>query len=170
MIRAGQITEALSFASTELAPRGSQHPEFLGDLEKTMALLAFPELAAIGSTHASSTSTPVAVDAAAGIETIDKTTGEPVAASAQPAWATLGSLLKAEHRTQVAKMLNAAILDSQGQGQETRLSGLVKLMSWGEGKLKNKGIHVPGIQVGTLLGQDGSDGRTESKSDEPMPL
>lgn len=41
LIRVGNLTEALFFASTELAPRGEEQPEVLPELEKTMALLAF---------------------------------------------------------------------------------------------------------------------------------
>ncbi|KAF8311274.1 lish motif-containing protein, partial [Clavulina sp. PMI_390] len=40
-IRQGDIEQALIFAQTELAPRGEEHPEFLIELERTMALLAF---------------------------------------------------------------------------------------------------------------------------------
>ncbi|KAI0961895.1 hypothetical protein AcW1_000856 [Taiwanofungus camphoratus] len=40
-IRQGRIAEALQFAQEELAPRGEESPEFLSELEKTMALLAF---------------------------------------------------------------------------------------------------------------------------------
>jgi len=40
-IRQGRIEEALQFAQEELAPRGEESPEFLSELEKTMALLAF---------------------------------------------------------------------------------------------------------------------------------
>lgn len=40
-IRHGRITEALKFAQDELAPRGEESPEFLAELERTMALLAF---------------------------------------------------------------------------------------------------------------------------------
>lgn len=38
----GDISVALSFATTQLAPRAPTNPEFLDDLEKTMALLIFP--------------------------------------------------------------------------------------------------------------------------------
>ncbi|KAJ3344812.1 hypothetical protein HDU91_000105 [Kappamyces sp. JEL0680] len=41
LIRAGSIEEAIVFAQDELAPRGEEHPEFLEELERTMALLAF---------------------------------------------------------------------------------------------------------------------------------
>ncbi|KAF9787236.1 lish motif-containing protein [Thelephora terrestris] len=40
-IRQGRIAEALQFAQEELAPRGQENPEFLPELENTMALLAF---------------------------------------------------------------------------------------------------------------------------------
>lgn len=38
----GDITPALKFATEQLAPRAPQHPAFLEDLERTMALLVFP--------------------------------------------------------------------------------------------------------------------------------
>lgn len=38
----GDITPALTFATTELAPRAPTNPEYLEDLERTMALLVFP--------------------------------------------------------------------------------------------------------------------------------
>ena len=38
----GDITPALTFATTHLAPRAPTNPEFLADLERTMALLIFP--------------------------------------------------------------------------------------------------------------------------------
>lgn len=100
-----------------------------------MALLAFPELAAMDHLAASS--------AAPGSNT---------STTAAASWTTLGSLMRKEHRTKVAKELNAAILESQGQGQETKLSGLIRLMSWGEGHLQAKGLVVPGINVSELLG------------------
>ncbi|KAI5123626.1 hypothetical protein M0805_003440 [Coniferiporia weirii] len=40
-IRQGRINEALQFAQQELALRGEERPEFLLELERTMALLAF---------------------------------------------------------------------------------------------------------------------------------
>lgn len=40
-IRKGQVEEALRFAQQELAPRGEEDSEFLTELERTMALLAF---------------------------------------------------------------------------------------------------------------------------------
>ena len=40
-IRQGRIQEALQFAQDELGPRGEESPEFLSELERTMALLAF---------------------------------------------------------------------------------------------------------------------------------
>ncbi|KAI0304803.1 CTLH/CRA C-terminal to lish motif domain-containing protein [Russula brevipes] len=46
-IRQGKITEALRFAQEELAPRGEESPEFLAELERTMALLAFESSSAV---------------------------------------------------------------------------------------------------------------------------
>lgn len=40
-IKQGRTVEALRFAQEELAPRGEESPEFLSELERTMALLAF---------------------------------------------------------------------------------------------------------------------------------
>ncbi|CAO3641346.1 unnamed protein product [Cunninghamella blakesleeana] len=44
LIRNGDDEEALSFAAEEIAPRGEEHPEFLKELERTMALLAFQDV------------------------------------------------------------------------------------------------------------------------------
>ncbi|EPZ31748.1 hypothetical protein ROZALSC1DRAFT_26462 [Rozella allomycis CSF55] len=41
MIRAGRLDDAIEFAQEELAPRGEEHPEFLEELERTMALMIF---------------------------------------------------------------------------------------------------------------------------------
>ncbi|KAG1436599.1 hypothetical protein G6F56_013491 [Rhizopus delemar] len=41
LIRKGALQEALEFATEEMAPRGEENPEFLEELERTMALLAF---------------------------------------------------------------------------------------------------------------------------------
>ena len=42
LIRSGDVSGALQFAQEELAPRGEENPQFLEELEKTIALLAFP--------------------------------------------------------------------------------------------------------------------------------
>mmetsp|Transcript_9585 Transcript_9585/g.19606 ORF Transcript_9585/g.19606 Transcript_9585/m.19606 type:complete len:203 (+) Transcript_9585:353-961(+) len=43
LIRRGAIDEAIDFAQEELAPRGEEKPEFLAELERTLALLAFTD-------------------------------------------------------------------------------------------------------------------------------
>jgi hypothetical protein len=48
-IRQGKVGEALEFAQDELAPRGEESPEFLSELERTMALLAFDTGGAVPS-------------------------------------------------------------------------------------------------------------------------
>lgn len=49
-IRQGRIMEALQFAQDELAPRGEERPEFLAELERTMALLAFDSSSSVPPT------------------------------------------------------------------------------------------------------------------------
>lgn len=46
LIRRGAVEEALEFAQEYLAPRGEENPLFLEELEKTLALLAFEDVAA----------------------------------------------------------------------------------------------------------------------------
>ncbi|KAH7104286.1 CTLH/CRA C-terminal to lish motif domain-containing protein [Auriculariales sp. MPI-PUGE-AT-0066] len=87
-IRAGAIEDALAFAQAELAPRGEENKEFLTELERTMALLAF---------------------GGGG-----------------------GDLLTQGQRARTANELNAAILNSLSQGPEPRLTGLTRLLAWGE--------------------------------------
>ncbi|KAH7442429.1 hypothetical protein KP509_03G088100 [Ceratopteris richardii] len=43
LIRSGKVEEALEFAQEELAPRGEENHEFLQELERTVALLAFED-------------------------------------------------------------------------------------------------------------------------------
>jgi hypothetical protein len=43
LIRAGSVEEALDFAATYLAPIGEENPVLLHELERTLALLAFPD-------------------------------------------------------------------------------------------------------------------------------
>jgi len=46
LIRSGDADAALSFAQEYLAPLGEEHPEFLPELERTVALLAFEDATA----------------------------------------------------------------------------------------------------------------------------
>ena len=127
LIRTEQTEEALHFATNEVAPRGAQNPEFLSDLERTMALLAFPDLAKYADDL-----NPVMPDA------------DTLALFQDQAFEPIMTLMKRSQRVKVAKELNAAILESQGNGMETKLSGLVRLMSWGEEKLESAGVALPG--------------------------
>lgn len=152
LIRSEKIDEALQFATNELAPRGAENPEFLADLERTMALLAFPDLArfaddAVPSSHGGASSRP-APDAST-LELLQ-----------DPAFVPISSLMRRNQRVKVAKELNAAILESQGQGSETKLSGLVRLMSWGEEKARNAGIEIPAV----------SDRASQSWADQVLAL
>ncbi|KAL0951309.1 hypothetical protein HGRIS_008016 [Hohenbuehelia grisea] len=100
LIRQGRVQEALQFAQEELALRGEESPEFLGELERTMSLLAFE--------------------------------------SAPTAPAQISELLSTGQRMKTAGEVNAAILESLGQGKEVKLLLLLKLLSWGEPLLENK--------------------------------
>lgn len=132
LIRTDQLEIALAFATTELAPRGAQNPEFLADLEKTMALLAFPDLVKFS-------------DDSAHHPTLPPATAELLA---DPAFAPISQLMRRSQRVKVARELNAAILESQGLGMETKLGGLIRLMSWGEDRLEKAGCSVPGGERG----------------------
>lgn len=133
-----------------------------------MALLAFPELASFDRLRGDDAEDDTFVEQLA-----TASASAPPTAKPPPAWSTLGSLMRKEHRTTVAKELNAAILDSQGQGQETKLSGLVKLMAWTEEALESKGLTVPGVDATALLtlqGPSRSDVVTSAAEVEPMTL
>ena len=127
LIRLDDLDSALEFATHELAPRGAQHPEFLADLERTMALLAFPDLAKYA-------------DDEYPVMPADKDT---LTLFQDQSFAPIMSLMKRSQRIKIAKELNAAILESQGCGMDTKLSGLVRLMSWGEEKMEKSGMGLP---------------------------
>lgn len=129
-----------------------------------MALLAFPELASFDRLRGS------AADEDSYVETLPTASASaPATAKPPPAWSTLGSLMRKEHRTTVAKELNAAILDSQGQGQETKLSGLVKLMAWTEEALESKRLPVHGVDASALLTLQGSPRQDSPSSTSAQP-
>ena len=127
LIRLDDVEAALDFATHELAPRGAQNPEFLADLERTMGLLAFPDLAKYA-------------DDAHPSMPADKDT---LALFQEPSFAPIMNLMKKSQRIKVAKELNAAILESQGCGMDNKLSGLVRLMSWGEESMEMSGLGLP---------------------------
>jgi hypothetical protein len=60
------------------------------------------------------------------------------------------ALMRRSQRVRVAKELNAAILESQGQGMETRLGGLVRMMNWGEEVISKAGVTLPGDERESL--------------------
>ncbi|KAL7423585.1 hypothetical protein Q5752_001165 [Cryptotrichosporon argae] len=136
LIRAEELDKALDFATVELATRAAQHPEFLPDLERTMALLAFPHIAAYADDTGALASVAAGPADAAAAATKDDTYANPV-------FAPIIALMRRSQRSKVARELNAAILEAQGQGMETKLSGLVRLMAWGEERLDKAGVGLP---------------------------
>ncbi|KAK4684588.1 glucose-induced degradation protein 8, partial [Tremellales sp. Uapishka_1] len=130
LIRLEDTEACLAFAMTELAPRGAQHPEFLVDLERAMALLAFPVVASYADDAQDSPSKP-------------PPDAETLVLLKDPAFEPIMRLMKQAQRVKVAKELNAAILESLGMGMETKLGGLIRLMSWGEERLEKVGVALP---------------------------
>lgn len=125
-IRLGRTEDAIAFAQDELAARGEENPQFLAELERTMALLAFSSLPTL----------PAGLD----------------------------ELLSPGQRVKTAGEVNAAILGKLGQGQETKLAQLLKLMCWGEAMLAEH-ADFPRIELyegGTATtGAPSVSGRTE---------
>lgn len=115
-IRHGQIAEALRFAQQELAPRGEENPVFLGELERTMALLAFDTSSMSGNgTNAAGSSSST---------------------NAPPPH--IQELLLPAQRQRTAGQLNAAILTAQSHGKDPKLPRLLRMMMWGESLLSGR--------------------------------
>ena len=132
LIRTDDVEAALSFATAELAPRGAQNPEFLADLERAMALLTFPDLVRFADDIPDPTTTDRPPPSAETLELLQ-----------DPVFVPIADLMRRGQRMKVSKELNAAILESRGQGKETKLSGLVKLMAWGEESLEKAHVGLP---------------------------
>ncbi|KAL8279862.1 hypothetical protein RQP46_007712 [Phenoliferia psychrophenolica] len=140
LIRQSRITEALQFAQAELAPRGEENPQFLKELERTMALLAF-EMPSLG-----------------GASTTSAVTTRKDAPAPVPMPASIASLLDQSQRLKTAQELNAAILTSQSHGKNPKLPGLMKMLAWGETMLVEKGGDFPRWQFHDLLKVQEKDG------------
>ncbi|MCJ1385327.1 hypothetical protein MMC17_008449 [Xylographa soralifera] len=120
----GDITPALTFATTHLAPRAPTSPEFLQDLEQTMALLIFPP----------------------------DNLAPPLAA-----------LLDTKLRKDVAKRVNEAILQSNGERTRSKLLELVRTRAWAEQKARDAKKDIPDrIDIGLDPENDGRDPEGDS--------
>ena len=128
--RAGKVEEALVFAQEQLAPQGEANPQFLEELEQTLALLAFADPAAAA------------------------------AAAASPLAAQLGSGDEGERRRATASELNAAILSRQGglgvderdpTVTEPALQMLIKELLWRQRRLAEAGVDFPRVPAEDLL-------------------
>lgn len=167
LIRAREIPTALAFAQNELAPLAEEHPRFLKELEKTMALLAF-ELPTMGIVPAAAGSdapgaaltsaAPVAAASVARSASLSTKEGkkskkagksggdgatESAASSLPPMPTAISSLLDPSQRLRTAWELNAAILHAQGHASEPKLPALMSIMNWAEGLLNEKGVDWP---------------------------
>ncbi|GAA5879107.1 hypothetical protein JCM1840_004528 [Sporobolomyces johnsonii] len=140
LIRADRIPDALAFAQTELAPRGEEHPQFLKELERTMALLAF-EMPTLGS---GAPSLPAAVPSAAPASgKKSKKTSTAAVEALPPMPPSISSLLDPSQRLSTALELNTAILSAQGHAELPKLPGLLGVLNWGEGLLSERGGDWP---------------------------
>ncbi|MCJ1438037.1 hypothetical protein MMC27_007424 [Xylographa pallens] len=120
----GDITPALTFATTHLAPRAPTSPEFLQDLEQTMALLIFPP----------------------------DNLAPPLAA-----------LLDTKLRKDVAKRVNEAILQSNGERTKSKLLELVRTRAWAEQKARDAKKDIPDrIDIGLDPENNGRDPEGDS--------
>jgi hypothetical protein len=172
LIRAQEIPTALAFAQNELAPLAEEHPRFLKELEKTMALLAFelPTMGVVPSTAGAdpssaapsadvSASGPATTIARSGSKKGKKSAkggdpaGDATASSSAlpPMPAAISSLLDPSQRLRTAWELNAAILHAQGHASEPKLPGLMAIMNWGEGLLNEKGVDWPRCACAVFL-------------------
>jgi len=122
----GSILPALTFATHQLAPRGATNPSFLADLEKTMALLAFP---------LDTLSDPLR-------QLIDPELRRSVAKQVNDA------LLEGLVDTGTDGMIGNG-RGVVGPENIERVKGLLRLIQWGEQTAKDERLIVPTLDVAT---------------------
>jgi len=137
LIRQSRIPEALIFAQTDLAPKGESNPEFLSELEKTLALLAF---------DCTPSKPPVVKKPTKG-----KKKEEEEEKLVLPN--SLANLLLPSQRIETANLLNMEILKWQNHGSEGKLKWLMRMLSWGEGMLEERTDGFPRIELGGGIGR-----------------
>lgn len=64
---------------------------------------------------------------------------------------SIAELLSPAQRLKTAGELNAAILESLSQGKESKLTGLIRLMLWGESMLTQEDVEFPYVDIQTGL-------------------
>lgn len=110
LIRTDQLDAALAFAQDILAPKAEAHPEFLRELERTMAMLVWHG-------HGGQTPGPGKKDSSAlqGLEQVDTM------------------------RIRLANEVNHALLATQCQEHESKLPALLRTLHLQQEKLGNSG-------------------------------
>lgn len=147
MIRKGCILQALEFAQTELAPRAEQQQqeaeggEFLKELEKTMALLAFEMPTFTTTTTTTNTASVVSTSTSTGKKSKKPSSAalDSSSLSLPPMPPALSNLLDPSHRLETCLLSNSSILVSQSREPFSKLPKLFGSLNWGEGLLKEKG-------------------------------
>jgi len=146
LIRQGKVVEALTFAQQELAPQGEDHPQFLAELERTMALLAFDPPSSYPPSSTSSTlSTSIK----------DKDKDKSGDSHAMPS--NLVELLMPSQRQATAAELNAAILTSQSHGKDPKLPWLIRMLAWGETMLEERVGSFPKLDLQNKIKSEAGD-------------
>jgi hypothetical protein len=139
LIRHGRIADALVFAQQELAPRGEEHPAFLDELERTMALLAFD----------------IPPHARGALDASTK-----AAEAVLPP--NLAPLLHPAQRQRTALEVNAALLVSQSHSPTSKLPALLRLLSWGENMLGER-VDFPQLDLPAYLQPPSEDPSGEAE-------
>jgi glucose-induced degradation protein 8 len=135
------VAKAIEFAQQNLAPYATLDPQFKNDLERAMALLIVPRES---WTSPQSQQQPQSASAAnAGPQS---STGNNFGA--------LAELVDPSLRRKVAKDVNEAILQSQGEKREAHIRYLVRARAWAEQLAREKKLDLP---EKLSLGLDGDE-------------
>jgi glucose-induced degradation protein 8 len=139
------VAKAIEFAQQNLAPYATLDPQFKNDLERAMALLIVPK---------ESWTTPTGSQSQAQTSSAAETEGP-----AGNDFGALAELVDPSLRRKVAKDVNEAILQSQGERREANIRYLVRARAWAEQLARDKKIDLP-KRLG--LGLDGDETEVEA--------
>ncbi len=138
------MPKAIEFAQQNLAPYATLDPQFKNDLERAMALLIVPKESWTGPS--SSSSQPQQPQTSIATSGNQPSTGNDFGA--------LSELVDPSLRRKIAKDVNEAILQSQGERREANIRHLVRARAWAEQLAREKKVDLPDR---LSLGLDGDD-------------
>ena len=137
------VAKAIEFAQQNLAPYATLDPQFKNDLERAMALLIVPRESWTQTSSTSQSQPPQTSNAATGTQT-----------SNSNEFGALAELVDPSLRRRVAKDVNEAILQSQGERREANIRYLVRARAWAEQLAREKKLDLPDR---LSLGLDGDE-------------